>query len=115
MEYKGIKFTATAAGHVLGAAMFSIEIDGIRVLYTGDYSMEEDRHLAQAEIPPGGPPDVLIIESTFGTMNVDTRYVCRRTLGAAARLTAAPPPTENDAKRSSRRPSSRSFCAAARA
>lgn len=85
VEYKGIKFTATAAGHVLGAAMFSIEIDGIRVLYTGDYSMEEDRHLAQAEIPPGGPPDVLIIESTFGTMNVDTRYVRRRPRCEAAR------------------------------
>lgn len=31
----GVRFTPTAAGHVLGAAMFSIEIDGIRVLYTG--------------------------------------------------------------------------------
>lgn len=38
-----MKFTATAAGHVLGAAMFMINIDNIRVLYTGDYSMEEDR------------------------------------------------------------------------
>lgn len=42
-EYRGIKFTPTPAGHVLGAAMFTIEIDNIRVLYTGDYSMEEDR------------------------------------------------------------------------
>ena len=49
----GIRFTPTAAGHVLGAAMFTIEIDGIRVLYTGDYSMEEDRHLMKAETPPG--------------------------------------------------------------
>lgn len=36
--------------------------------------MEEDRHLSCAEIPPGGPPDVLIVESTFGTMNMDGRY-----------------------------------------
>lgn len=36
--------TATAAGHVLGAAMFMLDIDGIRVLYTGDYSLEEDRY-----------------------------------------------------------------------
>lgn len=42
-EFRGIKFTPTPAGHVLGAAMFTIEIDNIRVLYTGDYSMEEDR------------------------------------------------------------------------
>lgn len=31
VEYKGIKVTATAAGHVLGAAMFSIDIDNIKV------------------------------------------------------------------------------------
>ena len=69
----GVRFTPTAAGHVLGAAMFSIEIDGIRVLYTGDYSMEEDRHLMCAEIPSGGPPDVLIVESTFGVVTLPAR------------------------------------------
>lgn len=73
VEHKGIKFTATAAGHVLGAAMFMIDIDSTKVLYTGDYSLEEDRHLIQAEIPPGGPPDVLIVESTFGTTNIPPR------------------------------------------
>jgi len=36
IEEKGIKFTAYNAGHVLGAAMFMVEIDGVRVLYTGD-------------------------------------------------------------------------------
>lgn len=77
-EHKGIKFIASPAGHVLGAAMFSIEIDGIRVLYTGDYSMEEDRHLAGADpsrLPPGPPPDVLITESTFGTINMESREI----------------------------------------
>ncbi len=39
------------AGHVLGAAMFMIEIAGVRVLYTGDFSREEDRHLMAAELP----------------------------------------------------------------
>lgn len=43
IEHKGIKFCGYAAGHVLGAAMFTINIDGVVVLYTGDYSMEEDR------------------------------------------------------------------------
>ncbi|KAJ1409054.1 beta-lactamase-like protein [Ochromonadaceae sp. CCMP2298] len=73
VEYNGIKFSATAAGHVLGAAMFMIDIDGTRILYTGDYSLEEDRHLIAAEVPPGGPPDVLIVESTFGTTNLASR------------------------------------------
>jgi cleavage and polyadenylation specificity factor subunit 3 len=35
MEFKGIKFHCYNAGHVLGAAMFMIDIDGVRVLYTG--------------------------------------------------------------------------------
>ena len=43
IELKGVRVTATAAGHVLGAAMFLIEIDKTRILYTGDYSMEADR------------------------------------------------------------------------
>ena len=44
-----LKFHALNAGHVLGAAMFFIELGGRSVLYTGDYSMEEDRHLMAAE------------------------------------------------------------------
>ena len=31
-SYNGINFTCYPAGHVLGAAMFCVEIDGIRVL-----------------------------------------------------------------------------------
>jgi len=63
----GLKFHALNAGHVLGAAMFFIEIGGRTVLYTGDYSMEEDRHLMAAELPKYHvQPDLLIVESTYG-------------------------------------------------
>lgn len=68
----GLKFTPYHAGHVLGAAMFLIEIAGLKVLYTGDYSREEDRHLVMAEIPPVRP-DVLICESTFGVHTMPDR------------------------------------------
>ncbi|GMH93832.1 hypothetical protein TrVE_jg1883 [Triparma verrucosa] len=68
----GIKFWAYNAGHVLGAAMFMLEISGRHVLYTGDYSMEDDRHLSAAEIPSISP-DVLIIESTYGVQVHPTR------------------------------------------
>ena len=44
-------------------AMFMVEIDGVRVLYTGDYSREEDRHLMSAEVP-SQRPEVLVVEST---------------------------------------------------
>ncbi|KAJ6638439.1 Cleavage and polyadenylation specificity factor 73 [Pseudolycoriella hygida] len=65
-DVMGVKFWAYNAGHVLGAAMFMIEIAGVRILYTGDFSRQEDRHLMAAEIPTM-KPDVLITESTYGT------------------------------------------------
>jgi len=65
LEYDGVKVEAYTAGHVLGAAMFLIEIDGVSILYTGDYSREEDRHLKPAEIPDWDV-DILIVESTYG-------------------------------------------------
>ena len=73
-QHKGIKFSCYNAGHVLGACMFMVEIAGVRVLYTGDFSREEDRHLNGAEIPPE-PPHVLIIESTYGVQLHDKREV----------------------------------------
>ncbi|KAG5440228.1 hypothetical protein PCANB_001798 [Pneumocystis canis] len=66
VEVNGVKFTPYHAGHVLGAAMFFIEVAGIKILFTGDYSREEDRHLIPAELPPI-QPDILITESTYGT------------------------------------------------
>ncbi|CAG2111379.1 unnamed protein product [Medioppia subpectinata] len=65
-EVSGVRFWCYNAGHVLGAAMFMIEIAGVKVLYTGDFSRQEDRHLMSAEIP-AIRPDILIIESTYGT------------------------------------------------
>ncbi|ORY51891.1 cleavage and polyadenylation specificity factor 3, isoform CRA_b [Rhizoclosmatium globosum] len=73
IEVEGIKFTPYNAGHVLGAAMFLIEIAGVRVLYTGDYSREEDRHLMAAERPPNVVPEVLIAESTYGVQHHRSR------------------------------------------
>ncbi|XP_030025609.2 cleavage and polyadenylation specificity factor 73 isoform X1 [Manduca sexta] len=65
-DVRGVRFWAYNAGHVLGAAMFMIEIAGVKILYTGDFSRQEDRHLMAAEIPTVHP-DVLITESTYGT------------------------------------------------
>lgn len=79
VDVGGIKFTAYHAGHVLGAAMFQIEIAGLRVLFTGDYSRELDRHLNSAEVPPF-PSDVLIVESTFGTATHEPRVNRERKL-----------------------------------
>lgn len=69
---EGVRFWCYNAGHVLGAAMFMIEIAGVHVLYTGDYSRQESRHLMAAEIP-SPYPDVLIVESTYGIQNHEPR------------------------------------------
>lgn len=65
INIKGIKATALNAGHVLGAAMFLLEIEKTKILYTGDFSREEDRHLKAAESPKC-TLDGLITESTYG-------------------------------------------------
>ncbi len=70
--FPGLSFTPYHAGHVLGACMFLIDIYGLKILYTGDYSREEDRHLVKAEVPPI-KPDVLIIESTYGVQSLEGR------------------------------------------
>jgi len=43
-------------------------------LYTGDFSRQEDRHLMAAEIPEI-PPDILIVESTYGVQSHEPRFV----------------------------------------
>ena len=74
MDVNGIKFWCYTAGHVLGAAMFMVDIAGVRVLYTGDYSREEDRHLCAAEMPQFSP-DICIIESTYGVQLHQPRHL----------------------------------------
>ena len=40
LTHRAIRFWCYNAGHVLGACMFMIEIAGVRVLYTGDFSRQ---------------------------------------------------------------------------
>jgi cleavage and polyadenylation specificity factor subunit 3 len=59
---------AYRAGHVLGAAMFMVEIGGMKLLYTGDYSRLADRHLSAADLPESTPDigDVRVYPQTPG-------------------------------------------------
>ena len=69
---RGIRFRPYHAGHVLGAAMFHIEVGDTKLLYTGDYSRVEDRHLVAAEVP-SVRPDVLVVEATHGGLTLPSR------------------------------------------
>lgn len=66
IDVDGIKITAYRAGHVLGAAMFMVEVAGMRCLYTGDYSRIADRHMPAADLPVSMRPNIVIVESTYG-------------------------------------------------
>ena len=72
VEVEGVRFWCYNAGHVIGACMFMVQIAGVRVLYTGDYSRQEDRHLMAAEMP-AVKVDVLVVESTYGVQTHEPR------------------------------------------
>lgn len=70
-----LEIKAYYAGHVLGAAMFSIRVGEQSLVYTGDYNMTPDRHLGAAWIDKC-KPDVIITESTYATTIRDSKR-CR--------------------------------------
>lgn len=72
MTVNGVSFQPFNAGHVLGAAMFMVDMAGMKALYTGDFSRVPDRHLLGAEVPPVSP-DILIVESTNGIRELESR------------------------------------------
>ena len=65
-EVNGISIKAYYAGHVLGATMFMISWDGLKILYTGDFNTVGDRHLGTAFIDTVRP-NLIMMETTYGT------------------------------------------------
>ena len=60
----GWKATFTAAGHILGASSLLLEVDGRRVLFSGDLGRPHDDMMNPPEAPPQA--DTVVIESTYG-------------------------------------------------
>ena len=60
----GISVTLRPAGHILGSATALVEVDGARVLFSGDLGRPHHPLL----LPPADPPaaDVVVVESTYG-------------------------------------------------
>ena len=53
-----------SAGHIPGAAICDLDNGEKRVVYSGDFKLEETKTTFASEIPPKGP-DALIMESTY--------------------------------------------------
>ncbi len=62
--YEGIKVRFQYNGHILGATFIEIDIDGKRMVFSGDIGREKDLLLS----PPKRPQkaDILFVESTYG-------------------------------------------------
>ena len=96
-----LEIQAHRAGHVLGAAMFSVRCRRFSpldrtplsiqtVFYTGDFNMIADRHLDGARVSDMLPPsdvDVLITEATYGTKSRGLRGAEERKLTQAVQQT----------------------------
>ncbi len=65
-EYKGIRYQFFDAGHIPGSAAVMVEVDGKKILYTGDINTDETRLLYPAEASFPEDIDVMICESTYG-------------------------------------------------
>ena len=62
-EFEGCKVTLFPAGHILGSAQTLVEVNGLRLLYSGDFNMRESAAAEPIIIPES---DILIMECTFG-------------------------------------------------
>ena len=92
----GITCTFVDAGHVLGAAIVQLTIDlapdRLRLVFSGDLGRRNMAILRDPEIPE--PPDVLILESTYGDrlhsplagMETELAAVINRTAGRKGKI-----------------------------
>ncbi|GBG61410.1 hypothetical protein CBR_g20441 [Chara braunii] len=72
-----IEICAFYAGHVIGAAMFYVRVNGESVMYTGDYNVTPDRHMGSATVDRLRP-DLFITESTYATTVRDSKKARER-------------------------------------
>ena len=60
----GWKATFSQAGHILGASSLLLEVDGRRILFSGDLGRPHDAMMNPPDAPPAA--DTVVIESTYG-------------------------------------------------
>ncbi len=63
VDINGVTVSWHPAGHVLGSAQIAVELDGTRIVASGDYKRRQDPTCANFEVVPC---DVFITEATFG-------------------------------------------------
>lgn len=64
IEKNGYDFTFYKAGHIPGAVMTLVEVEGTKILYTGDFSDKSYPLVSEYDLPEIKDLDLLIINST---------------------------------------------------
>ncbi|MDW8003820.1 MAG: MBL fold metallo-hydrolase [Thermofilaceae archaeon] len=73
IEENGVLTRFRNAGHIPGSLMLEIEIESMRVLYTGDFNTVDTCLLNGANIDPFKENDVVIMEGTYAAFNHPNR------------------------------------------
>ena len=63
---QGALVTFNRSGHILGSSFVDLNIDGKRVVFTGDIGRGNHQVLTNPDLIPGGPISALVSESTYG-------------------------------------------------
>ena len=75
---RGITYRFLNAGHIPGSASVKLEVEGISVLYTGDYNTRTTELMQPADPHTWGHVDVLITESTYGNRELPDREILEK-------------------------------------
>lgn len=62
-KIKGLKVELFPSGHILGSAQILVNLEGTKIVYTGDFKLRKSLTAKRGEIKKC---DILIMESTFG-------------------------------------------------
>ena len=69
VEERGMVIRFWSAGHIPGSLMVEAEIDGVRLLYTGDFNTIDTRLLRGASLEPFREADVVVMEATYAAFD----------------------------------------------
>lgn len=76
-RHRKLQFLFLNAGHIPGSAMILMDVEGRRVLYTGDFNTRTTRLMQPADfaaiVKEHGPIDTLITECTYGHRRLPPR------------------------------------------
>jgi putative mRNA 3-end processing factor len=73
----GVKYEYFDAGHIPGSALVKLDLEGKRLLYTGDFNPAETE-LLKGSATDFSDTDVLVMESTYGDRDHPSRYQTER-------------------------------------